>query len=213
MKKAPNPKIFLGLALGTFVVGAGINYMTYSGMSEAQEKVAQLKNQVKPTTQIQSELDASTKELTETSSQLKHLEANIPDFAYIPTMLAELEQVGKANGIEVTGVRPTVPPAANPKEGEKVARKPYDELIIEVKGRGHYGDVMKFIGALQTFPKIVALRSISMTPKNDPSKGTTDGLDLTIDLKAFVFPQPQTAPGASPATGKTAARMEVRHEG
>jgi type IV pilus assembly protein PilO len=211
VRKAPNPKIFIGLALGTFIAGAGINYMTYSGLQETQQKVADLKNQVRPASEVQADLDRSNKDLVAMSDQLKHLEAGLPDFAYVPTMLAELEQAGKANGIEVSGVRPTPPPAVNPKAGEKQERKPYDELIIEVKGHGRYPDVMKFVDALQKFPKIVAVRTLSLTPRNDPETKDKQLLDITIELKAFIFQPPKTpnmVPGSS-----TAALQEVRHEG
>lgn len=196
MKKAPNPKIFLILALATFVAGAGANYLAYTSLDDAQGKVKSLRSQVKPTSEVQSELEKSNKDLADTTSQLKFLEAGVPDFAYVPTMLAQLEQFGKQNGIEVTGVRPGPPPAANLKAGDKPERKAYDELIIEVKGHGKYGDVMKFVNALHTFPKIIATRSISMTPKIDLNHTGTGGLDVTIELKAFVFAQ-----AAAPVAG------------
>ncbi len=210
MKKSPNPKIFMILALGTFVVGAGAVYMGYTGLAEQEGKVAALRSQVKPTQEIQKQLDDSNKTLTETAAKLKHLEEGIPDFAYIPTMLSQLEATGKANGIEVVGVRPMPVPVVNPKQGEKQERKPYDELVIEVKGRGSFANVMKFVDSLQTFPKIVAARTVTLTPKTDINKGFS-GLDVVVELKAFVFPQP-VKPGATPPT-KTASTQMVTHEG
>jgi len=212
VRKAPNPKIFVFLALGTFVAGAGMNYMAYSGLTEAQGHIHELTGQVRPTKQVEAELEKSNTELAAMDTQLKHLEAGLPDYAYVPTMMSELEQLGKANGIEVSGVRPTPPPAINPKAGEKTERKPYDELIIEVKGHGKYGDVMRFVEGLQKFPKIVAIRTMSMAPKNDPTSPDKNKLDITIEMKAFVFPQPQ-APKTGNGTQKTAALQEVRHEG
>jgi Tfp pilus assembly protein PilO len=201
VRKSPNPKIFLFLAVGTFVVGAGAVYTAYSGLSEQEAKVADLKSQVKPTKDVQKALDDSEKDLTDTTAKLKHLEQGVPDFAYIPTMLGDLQAAGKASGLDVTGVKPMPAPPVNPKQGEKQERKPYDEQLIEIKGRGTYASVLKFIQGLQTFPKIVAARTVTMTPKTDPLKGVT-GLDVTIELKAFVFPQPAGAPGA-PGTATT----------
>jgi Tfp pilus assembly protein PilO len=212
MKRAPNPKIFAMMALGMLVLGGAATFFGYSSMTEKESEVAQLKTEVKDAHTVQKELESSKAKLDECATKLKHLEANMPDFAYVPTMLAELERVGKENGIAVLGVRPIPKPvvAKDPNAdgtGMTEQRKPYTELSIEVKGRGTYGSAMRFVKALQNFPKIVAARSVSLNPKTDPGLPTAT-LDVSIELRAYVF-QPKEA-NSKKAPVQT-ARLEVKH--
>src|SRR5262249_22924054 len=124
---------------------------------------------------------------------LTHLEKGIPTTAYVPTMLQELAKIGNDCGITVTGVRP-VPKtassnaAAQSGDGTQTVSKPaYDALDIEVKGRGNYASVMKFITALQTFPKIVGSRTISITPCMEPNDNAQGLVDIVIGLRAYLF--------------------------
>lgn len=200
MSKAPNPKLFMALTAVALAAGAGLVFMQYSAYSEMTGKVANLRGQVKDAKEVESELAASETRLKETQEKLRHLEQSVPDFAYVPTLLAELEATGRDHGIEVTGVRPMIRPAAAPKaDGGKAERKPYEELDIEVKGRGSYGDVMRFVAALQKFPKIVESRVMTLTPKTDLT-GVATKLDVSIELRAYMFPQPVEAKPAVQAS-------------
>ena len=211
MKRTPNPKVFMMMSLGTLVLGTAASFFAYSGMNEKAGQVAQLRTEVKDAKTVQKELDQSKVQLEECSTKLKHLEASMPDFAYIPTMLTELEKVGKENGIAVIGVRPIPKQAAPKKEGDTgpAEKKTYEELNIEIKGRGTYGSAMRFVQALQTFPKIVAARSVSLAPKSEPGMVAT--LDVTIELRAYVF-KPKDAKAEQKPT-QTAMLEGTRHEG
>jgi hypothetical protein len=122
------------------------------------------------------------------------LEQGVPEFAYVPTLLKELEAFGISNGIEVFGVRPMPNPVQTPKDKEKKRiQKAYIELLIEVKGRGRYENVMRFIQGLKAFPKIVASKAVSLSPRNDSQSENTSELDVTVELKTFLFPPKQDA--------------------
>lgn len=214
MKRGPNPKIFLAMAAGTVLVGGGLCYMQWGSLSDQQAANEKIKAEVKPTTEVQKMLADSQAKLTAMTTNLKHLEEGVPDFAYVPTLLSELEKWGKDNGIQVLGVRPMPKPVtAKDKDktsGDRPRKKVYEELDIEVKGRGSYGDTMRFMTSLEKFPKIIAARTITMTPKND-ANGTTQGLDLVIEIRAYVFPQP--AGQTPPAPAKTASNEEGTSNG
>lgn len=197
MKKGPNPKLFLILTILTVLVGSGLSYVQYSAYSEVSTDVERLAKEAKDPADVQKELDAAVAKLNETRSKLTHLEQSVLETEYVPTMLKELERLGKECGIDVTGVRPIPRQAVKaPVKGEdgevsKQARKPYNELDIEVKGRGNYGAVMKFIHGLTVFPKIVAARTVSLQPKNENkplAPGQAPKLDVTIELRSYLFP-------------------------
>lgn len=214
MRKGPNPKTFLIMALAALVLGGGLTFMAYSNLGAANANMEKLRAESKDAKALQKELSTSLVSLQESAVKLQHLEAGVQDYAYVPTLLTDLEKVGKASGIDVTGVRP-VPKVATPKkdgaEGEVPKRKAYDELDIEVKGHGSYRSVMNFIQALGKFPKIVAARTVDMSPKNDLGQ-TVATLDVTINLRAYVFATPQPAKPKDKET-KTAMATGINHEG
>ena len=210
MRKGPNPKVFMLMAVGAVVVGGALTFTGYNGMSSAVADLRNVQGQVKNSATLQKELADSQASLQDCASKLQHLEVGVQDYAYIPTMLSELDKLGRASGIDVLGVRP-VPKAASKKatgDSESTKKKAYDELDIEVKGEGSYRSVLNFLGALGKFPKIVAARTVDLEPKTVPGQTSTT-LDVTIDLRAYVFPA-ATAPAASV---KTAMVPEGTHEG
>ncbi len=204
MRKQPDFRIFFGLAAVALVVGGFLVYSQWNAVSENRDHVESLQKEVDDAAGVRKELEASEQRLNDLRVKLAHLEKGVPDYRYIPTMLKELEEFGNANGIQVTGVRPTVtPPSAKP--DEKETRKAYDEIGIEVKGRGTYADGLRFLKALHRFPKVVAARSVSVAPKvssTDDPMGSPK-LEWTVELKVFVFPDKDpamTLDGDKPST-------------
>jgi Tfp pilus assembly protein PilO len=194
--KGPNPKLFIVLTILTVLAGSGLSYMQYSSYTVLKGKVEDLKKNAKDRTQIQAELTDANAQLNETRGKLVHLEQSIPEPTYVPTMLKELEKLGKESGIDVLGVRPVPKAVVKPmkQEGDGAdttsakKRKPYTELTIEVRGRGDYKAVMSFIKGLTTFPKIVAARTVSLQPKSDTKNLGAPKLDCTIELRSYLFP-------------------------
>lgn len=189
MKKQPNPKLFMGLTALTLALGIGLSMFQYSSLQDTQASVTKLRKDSLDESQLENELKTSLSQLQQCSARLNHLEKGIPELEYVPTMLKELESIGKENGLEVLGVRP-VPKPVNPKDAgkDKKSAKKYDELDIEVNCRGNYRSVKNFVSALQSFPKIVAARTVAMTPKQDTNVVGPPKLDITIQLRSYLFP-------------------------
>lgn len=192
----------MGLTAGMILLGGVGTYLVWGDVSENQDTLASLKKQVRTPADVQKELDDSKKKLDDCQALLTHLEQGVPDHAYLPTMLSELEKVGRDNGIEVTGVKPILRPAPVKKEGEKAQKKAYEELDIEVRGRGKFEDVRKFITAMNVFPKVVAARTVGLVPKTASGQEWSDELDITVELRAFVFPTKDSdIPADTPVEG------------
>jgi Tfp pilus assembly protein PilO len=192
MKRRHNAKFWLLMAALGFVGGAALVGFQFSNLNADKARVDQLQSQTQNESEVQAQLTKSQQDLEESKARLTHLEQGIPSTAYIPTMLQELAKTGNESGIRVTGVRPVpraVAAAAGAGDGSQAVAKPaYDELSIEVKGRGTYASAMKFITALQTFPKIVGSRTIDISPCLEP-KDAKDGLvDINVGLRAYLFP-------------------------
>jgi Tfp pilus assembly protein PilO len=217
MNSGPNPKTFMILSAVTIFAGIGATYFGFTQKVAVEGEVSALKAEVKEESEVQAELDTAKATLEECATKLKHLEQGVPEFAYIPTLMTELERTGKQHGIKVLGVRPMIKVAAPVKKSETdgeatlTTKKAYEELTIEVKGNGDYGSIMRWVNSLQQFPKIVAARAVSLSPKAEPGRGMY--LDVTVELRAYVFKQPETGVSNADLSQKTASLGVNRNEG
>lgn len=199
MRRRPNPKPFLIMMIATVVVSSGLSYMQYGKYAEAQDEVSRLQKEQLDEKQVKVELEDAIAKLNESKTQLNHLEEGVPEVAYVPTLLKELERTGKEAGLEVTGVRPIPRAAAAPvanKSGEqskKSKKKDYTELDIQVACRGDYKSVMAFVKSMTLFPKILAARTVSIQPSSASnamklSSNVSPRLDITFEFRAYLFP-------------------------
>jgi Tfp pilus assembly protein PilO len=190
---SPNPTIFAALAAAGLVIGAGVTFWQYGQMSDHAGRIAILRGEVQDEGKMRERLVKVEEDLSTSSRKLHHLELGVPTDEYVPTLLKELETTGRQSFIDVLGVRP-LPKRQEParstqdKDGAgRPARKAYDELDIEVSGAGSYAAVSRFLDALQTFPKIAEVRSVTLTPERG-AVGVSPKLNVTIQIRAFVFP-------------------------
>jgi Tfp pilus assembly protein PilO len=187
MKRAPNMKIVTAITVVACVGGIGACFYQYSALNDATARVDSIQKKSKSEKTLQAQALRTANQLKGCSDRLAHLEQSVPEFAYVPTLMKELENVGKQNGIEVLGVRPIQPKDKKEDKNKATDKKPYQELKIEVKGRGNYRSVAAFIKALKTFPKIVAVKSLTLTPKPETNAKAPSKLDVVVELKTYVF--------------------------
>ena len=192
MKRRHNAKFWLMMTALGFVGGVSLVGFRFSGLNAERAHVNALQAQTQNESEVQAGLTKSQQDLDDAKSKLTHLEQGIPTTAYMPTMLQQLAKTGNDCGIAVTGVRPVVKTtqaaAAQSSDASHSVEKPaYQEQDIEVKGEGNYASVMKFVTALQTFPKIVGVYTIDITPATDPKEAEQGLVDVTVGLRAYLF--------------------------
>lgn len=176
------------VALAAVLVGGGAVYMQYSAMTEAEAKMKSLEAEVPKEEELQASLDQTNATIVDYQTRLTHLEKGVPTIAYIPTLLREIEQTGINSNMKITGVVPVLPPPTP--AGVKKEKKAYEELDIDLTGRGDYNSVVALVDALRRFPKIVAVQTINLAPK--VGQGSRyEYLDAKIRIRAFVFPNDQ----------------------
>lgn len=197
------------LAVAVIAIGGGLVYWQYSARSSAEQRVQAIEAEMPNEQEIQNDLQESQMQLAEYRTQLEHLEKSVPSIAYVPTLLRELEIMGKENDIVVTGVRP-VPVSLSTDDPEE---KPYQELEIDITGQGTYAAVLNMIGAIQVFPKVMALKTVNLAPRQGAQTRTKE-LDVTIRVKAYVFKQTIDDPmSAKPAPAGEFTDQESLEEG
>lgn len=220
--------------------GCALAYMGASGkLRQAHSELEASQKEVSSAKEIVLKLEKSRLDYLDAKSQLRYLEASISTQDYVPTLLKQLEHLGKSVNLKVLGVRP-VPVANTPqtrsmssgadaakgdvegasqqKAGPEMARKtpavaPYDELKIDVSVEGRYMNALEFLYRLNSFPKIVAVNSLDIDPI-----ATTDGyygspgLNIKLNVTAFVFKSAGQRP-AAPADGAAANSSPVSKGG
>ena len=198
MSSRPNPKAFMYLAVGAIVAGGAACFFEYTKLGSANDNVAKLRTQVSDPKEVQKKLDDSNMKLEGAKQSLAHLEVNVSSAAYVPSMLRDLDSFGRQNGITVTGVKPTPKHSDNPAAD---AKKPYDELVIQVTGNGSFDAIKSFVENLSKFPKVVATHMISIEPVRTSGPDTPKGLlAMTVELKAYVFKQDADTKGVAATT-------------
>ncbi len=205
------PKTFFLLSGLVFVLGLGFLYLTYSNnVTQAQALEAQRKD-IKDIKSVQADLDAGKTKINDLRSKLSHLENGVPPVAYVATLLHELEECGKKNNIEILGVQPEVIERKKD-NGEEKKKSAYEEQKIRINGRGGYGDALRFVSALQQFPKIVAVRTVTINPKDTGKvvKGSPK-LEIEISLLAFAFKDDMKT--SAKTASLTSSSDETKEEG
>ncbi|MGE0002549.1 MAG: type 4a pilus biogenesis protein PilO [Fimbriimonadaceae bacterium] len=193
MKSTSNNKGLIVLALLVVAGGGAATYWMSTVASSAREQVNKLRATTPSESEVKKQLAESDQKVAQYLFELEHLEMGVPSIAYVPTLLTELEQLGKANELEVIGVRPVLDAEQKQtkREGEKSLSKQdkaYEEINIDFIGRGSYGHVLQTVNALQKFPKIIAVKTISITPKREVNNlAAKPNLEAVVRVKAFVF--------------------------
>ena len=165
--------------------------MTNASNSEQATHIATISKELRDEKEVQKELEDSVKKVDDLKFKLKHLEEGVQQFAYIPTMMKELEDFGKKNQIKVVEIKPI--PGAVAKDKDDKKKSAYQEMNINVKCRGSYEDSLRFLQAIKVFPKIVAVRTVSLSPHadNQVKKTAKPVLDLDLELRAYAFKDDQ----------------------
>ena len=189
--------VALLLCIAVVVVGM-------SQISAARAELAEKQAQVEDGRQFARLLEASERNYYEALNELRHLEKSATPRSYIPTLLKQLEALGKSVNLRVTGVRPIPeqpkPPRRSSEEGgdgsdqagdeKEETPPPYQVLRIEVKCEGSYADALSFLNRLTTFPKILTVNSVDITPgaMSRSGGGQVSGkLEVTFNLSAFIL--------------------------
>lgn len=209
-------------------VGAGIALLTCGaiaavGLSQIHsldQEVSQKQTQVDDGRQIATRLAESEKRYLDSQNELRFLELTASTRAYIPTMLKQLEALGRTVNLKVVAVRPVVEPAppvqlrpaAAADAGKnaqatapKPQKPPYDTQRIDITAEGSYANALSFLYHLTTFPKIVTVNSVEMTPVGGGGGNSVQSgqLEIHFNITAFVL---SSASASAPPPGAGTAK-------
>jgi Tfp pilus assembly protein PilO len=205
----------LGIA-ALCLIGLGVSLYRAKG-SELTRLAKELSGKDQQLTQVrekltkQPELEAKYAKL---QARLSVLEPALPDSAYMPTFLRQIERLatqtsnrivmirpkakapsGKTAAVtvnnetgEVVKEQPNAPSGPNAKGAKQVEKSklPYDYSTIELRIEGTYTTILAFLKELQQFPKMIAVNDIAFSPKQTGSLMQSPELMATMELTAVI---------------------------
>ncbi|MGC8861618.1 MAG: type 4a pilus biogenesis protein PilO [Armatimonadota bacterium] len=201
--------------------GCVLAYLAAAGkLNSAVAEMETKAKQVGQSRAIAQKLEASKLAYLDARSQVRYLEASVSTQEFVPTLLKQLEQLGRSVNLKVLGVRPSQEKQKAPArrsissgkeaaEGNidsasatkqetdgKTARKtsPYDELKVEIELQGRYMDALDFLYRLTSFPKIIAVDEVEMNPPTNARLGSgSPPLRIKLKVTAFVLKDDSTS--------------------
>jgi type IV pilus assembly protein PilO len=105
--------------------------------------------------------------------ELKLAMAQLPTSKEIPSLLANVSNLGKEAGLEFLLFRPA----------PEVSREFYAEIPVEIKVKGTYNDVAIFFDKVGKLPRIVNISGVSM----EGAKEVFDRWEITTSCTATTF--------------------------
>lgn len=157
-------------------------------------------------------LAAARQDAAAVTRDLKNLEAQVVPELFLPTLLRQVDALAKKNGLEVMALKHTfeispksADPASTDEEKKAFRPLPYDRDRIDLEVRGTYWGVARFLYRLTTFPKILAVETVTERPA-DQATPQSGRIVATIRMTGFVF---QPAINTANASGNYTHKMPL----
>jgi len=154
--KLPASRKVLILALILAAVLGLYLYFIYIPKSEVLDKkvseMGKLETQVRELRVIAANMKRFQAEAAKLREELKLAMAQLPTSKEIPSLLANISNLGKESGLEFLLFRP-VP---------EVTREFYAEIPVEIRVKGTYNDVAIFFGKVGKMSRIVNIAGVTM---------------------------------------------------
>jgi Tfp pilus assembly protein PilO len=222
------------ILFGCVLVYVGIAGKLRGAVTERETK----EKQVSESREIAQKLEASKLAHLDARSQVRYLEASVSTQEFVPTLLKQLEHLGRSVNLKVLGVRPAPEDkrpvvkrslssgkeasegnlqtasetTADSKDGKSAQKpSPYDELKIDLEVEGRYMNALDFLYKLTSFPKIIAVNEIEMSPPG--ARLQTLGsptLTMKLSVTAFVLREESAGPRLADSPARRRADLRTR---
>jgi Tfp pilus assembly protein PilO len=179
--------IIMSAVLAVQVIACGALGASVHGRKAAAEQALAAKEDALQNVRIVSaSLPALREEYSTTLARVRFLEGALPPSDYIPTLLGQIEQAARENGVEILEFRPKpAPPAAATTEEAGDAPK---TMAFSLNVMGSYGETQRFLQSLTRFRKVLALQTIALKPTTGTDVGLSPKLTGTMEFIAYVLP-------------------------
>ncbi len=197
----------LGVAVLCLIgLGASLYHAKTSELSRLKQELEKKESRLVEVRGKLTDLPSLEAKYSDLQVRLSVLEPSLPDSAYIPTFLRQIEGLatGTDNAILMIRPKPVVQRASVPTttinnetgkivhgapvgEAAQAPVFPYDFVPIELRLDGTYWTAIDFLSELQEFPKMIAVNDVSFSPTQSAmSTNRSPRLTATMELTAVV---------------------------
>ena len=174
--------------------------MTYckqaSKLGSLKSQITEKQGRLADSEQMAKRLSAIEERYLDAKVELDILEQGASTRAYVPTLLRQIEELGKSVNLRVVGVRPkpqkpkvVVAQTTDREKQQAAAEKPdpYEKLDIDIEIDGEYWDVVRFTRLITSFPKIITVNSVQMSPTTQIKEVKSPVLSVRLNTTAFIL--------------------------
>lgn len=197
----------LGVAVLCLIgLGASLYHAKTSELSRLKKELEEKESRLVEVRGKLTDLPSLEAKYSNLQVRLSVLEPSLPDSAYIPTFLRQIEGLATGTDNAILMIRPkpvvqraSVPTATINNETGKIVHGapvaeaaqapvfPYDFVPIELRLDGTYWTAIDFLSELQKFPKMIAVNDISFSPTQTAmTTSRSPRLTATMELTAVV---------------------------
>lgn len=220
------------------LVGCVLEYVALSAeLGSARGDLKAKLQRVSESKEIAQKRDQAKLNYDDTVSQLSFLETSVSSEAYVPTLLKQIEGLATTTNLKVKSIAPeeketkemtrmagsgrqaaegNIDSASQEKASDtgkpkKKEEKPYKELNIKLEFAGKYSNVLEFIHNLNSFPKIMAVKDVSIQPRDTQMAiQSSPMLEVKMQITAYILkPEDSGEKTNSAATGEGRAKSEA----
>jgi len=161
------------LCISIILVGYFIDTQSQLDALDAQKQQEhELKQLVEIKTAKAANLQAYQQQMKEMENSFGSLLKQLPSRNEVAELLTDITQTGIASGLEFELFKPKT----------ELPSEFYAELPIELKVKGRYHEIGKFMGGLATLPRIVTLHDFKISNANKERNG-----DLLMEATAKTY--------------------------
>jgi Tfp pilus assembly protein PilO len=153
-------------------------------------------------------LQEENRKLSEVLSSIKTIESNlellqtaIPTADDVPTLMTQLENLGKSSGVTVqhlgfgSGVKESAPPGGEAGT-EAVKKERYQKVSLTVVVTGTYAALEAFLKNLEQTSRVINVTTLRFSPSQEGESGEAK-LSATLGVSAYYLPA-----AAAPSVGE-----------
>ena len=195
----PSKKALICLAALAFVLLLACGFTYHKGASKLhalEVRIKEKQEKLADSEQVAKRLTVAEQNYLDAQATLGALEQGVSTKAYVPTLLRQVEDLGKKVNLRVVGVRPrpveqtpVSAPATEDKEKAPKPKKPepYDKLDIDLELKGKYWDVVRFLEEITCFPKIITVNDVQISPVGQSMDTSSPLLAVRLSTTAFIL--------------------------
>lgn len=171
--EAPGPiKGFLLVVIVVAIIGAGYWFLIkdqFLELDRVERREAQLRTEFEDKQRRAANLEAYEAQLAEMERMFTALLQLLPSSPEIPTLLIDISQMALSAGLEIELFQPRA----------EVRRTVIAEVPIQLRLRGTYEQMARFISDISALPRIVTIHDVHIRPSGSDTDLLMDAVSRT----------------------------------